>query len=226
MSREVKDQPDEGPDVSPAPEPGAPPVEASGEDAAAPSPAGAQDETGSDSGPTDLERALAEAEENQNRYLRTAAELDNFRKRTVRIRSETRDDTLRDVLLQVAPLLDNFRRALGQEAPDPAALREGIEIIFRQFIDILSGFGLEEIEAEGQAFDPNQHEAMLQMPSEEHPPGTVMQEMEKGYKLNGRVIRPSRVVVSAAPVDEGPSEAGSGGADGEGGGDEGAGDEG
>ena len=129
------------------------------------------------------------------------------------------------MLLQVAPLLDNFRRALGQEASDPAALREGIEIIFRQFNEILAGYGLEEIEAEGQGFDPNQHEAMLQIPSEEHPPGTVMQEMEKGYKLNGRVIRPSRVVVSTAPVDEGSSEAGSGGRDGEGGRDEGAEDE-
>ena len=224
MSREVKDQPDEEPDVSPDAEPEAPGVEASEEGAA--EPAGAEDETGSEAGPTDLERALAEAEENQNRYLRTAAELDNFRKRTVRIRSETRDDTLRDVLLQVAPLLDNFRRALGQEASDSAALREGIEIIFRQFNEILSGYGLEEIEAEGQAFDPNQHEAMLQMPSEEHPPGTVMQEMEKGYKLNGRVIRPSRVLVSTAPVDEGPSGAGSGGQDGEDGRGEGAEDEG
>lgn len=209
MSREVKEQPDEEPGVSPDAEPEAPAVEAS------------EEEAGSEAGPTDLERALAEAEENQNRYLRTAAELDNFRKRTVRIRAETRDDTLRDVLLQVAPLLDNFRRALGQEASDPAALREGIEIIFRQFNEILSGYGLEEIEAGGQTFDPNQHEAMLQMPSEEHPPGTVMQEMEKGYKLNGRVIRPSRVVVSTAPVDEGPSGAGSGGPDGEGGPDEG-----
>ena len=222
MSREVKDQPDEEPDVPPEAGPEAPAVEASEEEAAEPAP----DEAEVEADPTDLERALAEAEENQNRYLRTAAELDNFRKRTVRIRAETRDDTLRDMLLQVAPLLDNFRRALGQEASDPAALREGIEIIFRQFNEILSGYGLEEIEAEGQGFDPNQHEAMLQIPSEEHPPGTVMQEMEKGYKLNGRVIRPSRVVVSTAPVDEGSSEAGSGGRDGEGGRDEGAEDEG
>ena len=222
MSREVKDQPDEEPDVPPEAGPEAPAVEASEEEAAEPAPEEAEVEAE----PTDLERALAEAEENQNRYLRTAAELDNFRKRTVRIRAETRDDTLRDMLLQVAPLLDNFRRALGQEASDPGALREGIEIIYRQFNEILAGYGLEEIEAEGQAFDPNQHEAMLQMPSEEHPPGTVMQEMEKGYKLNDRVIRPTRVVVSTAPVGEGPSEAGAGGADGEGGRDEGAGDEG
>lgn len=198
MSREAKDQPGGEPEASPAEESGPASVEARGEEEPAESgPTAPECETAD--GPTELERALAAAEESQDRYLRMAAELDNFRKRTVRMRSETRDDTLRDVLLQVAPLLDNFRRALGQEAQDPAALRQGIEIIFRQFNDILAGYGLEEIEAEGQAFDPNQHEAMMQVPSEEHSPGTVIQEMEKGYKLNGRVIRPSRVAVSTAP---------------------------
>jgi len=196
MCREVKDRPEE--------EPEAPPPGSEEEDPAPSGPAGPQEEVGAE--PTELERALAAAEESQDRYLRTAAELDNFRKRTVRIRSETRDDTLRDVLLQVAPLLDNFRRALGQEAQDPEALRQGIEIIFQQFNDILAGYGLEEIAAQGQAFDPNLHEAMMQVPSEEHPPGTVMQEMEKGYRLNGRVVRPSRVVVSTAPVDDPPSK--------------------
>ena len=194
MCREVRDRPEEEPEAPPA----------SGEEDPAAS-GSTETEEEAPSEPTELERALAAAEESQDRYLRTAAELDNYRKRTVRIRSETRDDTLRDLLLQVAPLLDNFRRALGQESQDPAALRQGIEIIFRQFNDILGGYGFEEIEAEGQAFDPNQHEAMMQVPSEEHPPGTVMQEMEKGYRLNGRVVRPSRVVVSTAPVEEAPA---------------------
>ena len=204
MCREVKDRPEEEPEASAAADSSAAPAEPAGdEDPAASGSTGPEEEAAVE--PTELERARAAAEESQGRYLRIAAELDNFRKRTVRIRSETRDDTLRDVLLQVAPLLDNFRRALGQESQDPAALRQGIEIIFRQFTDILAGYGLEEIEAEGQAFDPNQHEAMMQVPSEEHPPGTVMQEMEKGYRLNGRVVRPSRVVVSTAPVDGGPS---------------------
>ena len=194
MSREVKGRPDEEPEACP---------DAGDEDPEAAGSTDPEEEVAAE--PTELEIALAAAEESQNRYLRTAAELDNFRKRTVRIRAETRDETLRDVLLQVAPLLDNFRRALGQESQDPAALRQGIEIIFQQFNDILTGYGLEEIEAEGRAFDPNQHEAMMQVPSEEHPPGTVMQEMEKGYRLNGRVIRPSRVLVSTAPVDDAPS---------------------
>lgn len=149
-----------------------------------------------------LSQARAEVEALRDRYLRSAAELDNFRKRTVKMRSETRDETVRDVLLQVAPLLDNFRRALNQDSSDPAIFRQGIEIILSQFNDVLKGFGLEEIRAEGQPFDPNLHEALLQVPTDEHPPGTVMQEMEKGYKLNDRVVRPARVVVSAAKTEE------------------------
>ena len=151
--------------------------------------------------PTELESARTEAAASQDRYLRAAAELDNFRKRTVKMRSETRDDTLRDVLLQVGPMLDNFRRALGQETEDVGSFRQGMEIIFKQFTDILGGYGLIEIEAEGQPFDPNLHEALVQVPSDEHPAGTVIQEMEKGYRLNDRVVRPSRVVVSAAKAD-------------------------
>jgi molecular chaperone GrpE len=173
-----------------------------------------QEETSSEEGiegdapvaeePSELDKALAAAAESRDRYLRTAAELDNFRKRTVKIRAETRDDTLRDVLLQLAPMLDNFRRALGQETDDLAAFRQGIEILFKQFNEILAGYGLQEIEAEGQPFDPNLHEAMMQVPSPDHEPGTVMQEMEKGYKLNERVVRPARVVVSAASDDGDP----------------------
>lgn len=158
--------------------------------------------------PDELEQARAEAAQNHDRYLRAAAELDNYRKRTVKIRAETRDETLRDVLLQVGPMLDNFRRALEQESEDVASYRQGIEIIYKQFTDILSGYGLVEIEAEGQPFDPNLHEALAQVPTDEHEPGTVMQEMEKGYMLNDRVVRPARVVVAAQKAASGDGETG------------------
>ena len=145
----------------------------------------------------ELTAARLEAAQFQDRYLRAAAELENFRKRTVKARAETRDDTLRDMLLQIAPLLDNLRRALDQETDDAAAVRTGVEIIVTQFREILSGYGLQEIEAMGKPFDPNEHEAMMQVPTAEHPPGTVMQEMEKGFRLRDRVVRPSRVIVSS-----------------------------
>ena len=145
----------------------------------------------------ELTAARLQAAQFQDRYLRSAAELENFRKRTAKARAETRDDTLRDVLLQVAPLLDNLRRALEQETDDAAAVRQGVEIIVTQFKDVLSGYGLQEIEAMGKPFDPNEHEAMMQVPTADHPPGTVMQEMEKGSRLRDRVVRPSRVIVSS-----------------------------
>ena len=146
----------------------------------------------------ELEAARAEAAANYDRYLRSVAELDNYRKRTVRMRTEAREDTLRDLLLQVAPVLDNLHRALNQQTQDADSLKQGVELICGQFNEVLKGYGLAEIEAVGQSFDPNLHEALAEVPNAEHEPGTVMEEMEKGYKLNDKVVRPSRVVVSKA----------------------------
>ena len=149
-------------------------------------------------GPTELEVVRAEAAANYDRYVRAVAELDNYRKRTVRMRAETRDETLRDVLLQVAPILDNLRRALRQETQEAELLKQGVELICGQFNDVLKGYGLAEIEAVGQPFDPEIHEALAEVPDDEHAPGTVIEEMEKGYKLNDKVVRYARVVVSKA----------------------------
>ncbi len=148
-----------------------------------------------------LAAAREEAVAHYDRYLRTAAELDNFRKRTARIRMEVREDTLRDVLLQVAPALDNMRRALEQETEDSQALKQGIELIHSQLNGALEGYGLKVIDAIDQVFDPNVHEAMVEVEDAERAPGTVIEEMEKGYTLNGKVVRPARVIVSKAPSE-------------------------
>ena len=152
-------------------------------------------------GPAELEAARAEAAANYDRYVRAVAELDNYRKRTVRMRTEARDETLRDVLLQVAPILDNLRRALRQETQEAELLQQGVELICGQFNDVLKGYGLAEIEAVGQPFDPEVHEALAEVPDDEHAPGTVIEEMEKGYKLNDKVVRYARVVVSKAGAE-------------------------
>ena len=152
-------------------------------------------------GITETEAARAEAAANYDRYVRAVAELDNYRKRTVRMRAEARDETLRDVLLQVAPILDNLRRALRQETQEVDALKQGVELICGQFNDVLKGYGLAEIESVGQPFDPEVHEALAEVPDDEHPPGTVIEEMEKGYKLNDKVVRYARVVVSKASAE-------------------------
>lgn len=152
-------------------------------------------------GAAELEAARAEAAANYDRYVRAVAELDNYRKRTVRLRAEARDETLRDVLLQVAPILDNLRRALRQETQEAELLKQGVELICGQFNDVLKGYGLAAIEAVGQPFDPAVHEALAEVPDREHPPGTIIEEMEKGYKLNDKVVRFARVVVSKASVE-------------------------
>ena len=152
-------------------------------------------------GLAELEAARAEAAANYDRYVRAVAELDNYRKRTVRMRAEARDETLRDVLLQVAPILDNLRRALHQETQEAELLKQGVELICGQFNDVLKGYGLAEIESVGQPFDPEVHEALAEVPDDEHAPGTIIEEMEKGYKLNDKVVRYARVVVSRASAE-------------------------
>ena len=143
-----------------------------------------------------LQAVRTEAEENYQRFLRAAAELDNYRKRTARIRLETREEVLRDVLLQIAPILDNVNRALSQDSRDFDSLRQGVELISNQFKEVLQRYGLEEIEAIGKPFDPHLHEALMEIENQEHPGGTVVGELEKGYRLNQKVVRAARVIVS------------------------------
>lgn len=145
-----------------------------------------------------LENAKAEAADNYDKFLRAKAELDNYRKRTAKIRVEVREETLRDLLLGLAPIFDNLRRAVGQKTDDAVVLKEGIELICGQIEEGLKGYGLEVIDAVGKPFDPNVHEAMMEVESEEHDPGTVVEELDRGYLFGGKVVRPARVVVSKA----------------------------
>jgi len=184
-------------------------------EAAAQTQSGGQDETGEpadsgaveEAGATDraeeedpLASAQAESRQNYDRFLRATAELDNYRKRTAKVRSESREEALRDVLLQIAPILDNMRRALGQDNTDLQSFKDGVELINNQFQETLKGYGLEEIEAIGQPFDPALHEALIEVEHADHPAGTVVEEMERGYKLNNKVVRPTRVIVSKGSV--------------------------
>ena len=182
-------------------EPGADKVVA-GEEIATEKDAGGEEEGGGKL-EKELDAVRVEAQENYDRFLRATAELDNYRKRTAKVRSETREETLRDVLLQIAPMLDNMRRALAQENKGDDAFTQGVELIYNQFQDTLKGYGLEEIGAIGQIFDPTIHEGMMEIEDKDHPPGSVVEEMEKGYKLNNKVVRPARVIVSKAREENG-----------------------
>jgi len=137
-----------------------------------------------------------ESKENYDRYLRAAADLDNYRKRAARERADIvkygKEDLIRDIL----PFLDSLDRALEHKDTDDAqAFRDGVALIQEQLLCCLKKHGVERIESVGVNFDPNVHEALMQMESPDHEDNQVVSEMEKGYLLNGRLIRPSRVCV-------------------------------
>jgi molecular chaperone GrpE len=147
-----------------------------------------------------LEDARSKADEYQEQLVRLQAEMDNLRKRTAREIDQARKFALEGFareLLNVADSMQLGLQAAGEDA-EVAALREGVELTLKQLMDVFARFEVREIEAEGQRFDPDQHEALSMVPSPEHEPNTVMMVVQKGYLLNERLLRPARVVVSAA----------------------------
>lgn len=148
----------------------------------------------------ELKEALAakekEAGENYDRYLRTVADLDNYRKRAARDKADIIKYGKEDLIKDILPFLDSLDRALEhKDTGDAQAFKDGIALIQDQLLCCLEKHGVERIESVGVNFDPNFHEALMQMESADHEDNQVVSEMEKGYLLNGRLIRPSRVCV-------------------------------
>ncbi len=146
----------------------------------------------------DLELAKNQATEHYAHLQRLQADFDNYRKRTQKEKEDISKYAAERLVGAILPVLDNFERAIGsvQTSPDLAGYAQGVEMIFRQMHNVLIKEGLAVIEAVGQPFDPNLHEAILSVESEEHPENTVVEEVQKGYYLKDRVIRPSMVKVS------------------------------
>ena len=133
----------------------------------------------------------------QDRLLRTAAEFDNYRKRMERERRDLSEYAAADVLRDVLPILDNFERALAAPATaDTDAFRKGIELIHKQMLDLLKKRGVKPIEALGTDFDPNFPQAVIHEPSDDHREGEVMAELQRGYLLGDRLLRPAMVKVA------------------------------
>lgn len=141
-------------------------------------------------------RSQLDAKENQLKRL--AADFENFRRRQVQEREDLFKYGQKDFILSLLPVVDNFERAIAasKDAKDVTSVIEGIEKIQKQLIDAMQKNGVELIEALDKPFDPNFHEAVQQMVNDEKPDQTVINELQKGYTLSGRVIRPSMVVVS------------------------------
>jgi molecular chaperone GrpE len=133
-----------------------------------------------------------------DRLLRTMAEFDNYRKRVAREKDDLLKYGAEKMALDILPVADNFERALEQAktAANAAAVVEGIEMIFKQFLATLEKFNIKPFVSMGQPFDPEKHEAMAQQKSGEYAANTVMAEFQKGYSLNDKLLRPARVVVS------------------------------
>ncbi|MDP2855328.1 MAG: nucleotide exchange factor GrpE [Smithellaceae bacterium] len=143
-----------------------------------------------------LEAKEKEAKENYDRYLRTVAELDNYKKRAARDKADILKYGKEDLVKDILPFLDSLDRALTHaDSNDAQAFKSGITLIQDQLLGCLKKHGVERIESAGLDFDPNFHEALMQMDSADHQNNQIVSEMEKGYLLNGRLIRPSRVCV-------------------------------
>jgi molecular chaperone GrpE len=151
-----------------------------------------------------LEAARAERDANYNLYLRSQAELQNYRKRAQKEADELRLYQALPLARDLLPAFDNLHRALAaaEASKNVDQLLEGIRMVVKQIEAALSRHQIVPIEATGKPFDPNFHQAIQHMPSDEHPPMTVMHEVERGFTLQDRVVRPASVIVAQAPAEK------------------------
>lgn len=145
-----------------------------------------------------LAQARAEAATNWDKYLRERAEMDNYRKRQERIANDRIRSEKYNLLHKVLEVMDNLDRAMRfEESMDRESLHQGLRMVQWQLSELLKGEGLTPVPTVGQPFDPHVHEAIEQIPSGEHPEGTVVEEVRKGYMLGDDMLRPARVKVSS-----------------------------
>ena len=157
----------------------------------------AENQESQDEAAVQLEKLTADLKEKEDRILRLQADFENFRRRTSKEKEELSAVVTQGILKDMLPLLDNFERAMAAEAKDGEAFQKGVEMIFTQFTEILKKNGLEHIEVEGQKFDPNFHQAVMRVQNADMEDDDIAQELQKGYMVKGRVIRPSMVQVVA-----------------------------
>jgi molecular chaperone GrpE len=158
-------------------------------------------ESGRDSA-AELKAALADRDHFKEKWLRSEADLDNHRRRARQEREEDAKFRSLHLAKDLLPAIDNLHRTLeaAEKGADIAKLVEGVKLVAKQFDDVLARHSVLPMGPVGKPFDPNLHQAIQQVPSAEHPPMTVITEYERGYTMHDRVVRPSSVVVSAAPA--------------------------
>ena len=167
-----------------------------------------EDDAEENVGPNTLPEAQENIAELNERIVRLTADFDNFRKRAQRDKDEARQFANQGLLERLLPILDNFEMALTAVKDADSSVRDGVQMILDQLLSVLKESGVEPVDALGQPFDPNRHEALSQEETTEAEEGTVVQQVQCGYKLNDRLVRPARVVVAKAPgtAEEAPTE--------------------
>lgn len=165
------------------------------------------DDQNTENGYQDTDKSEGKADENQNlnenaseedantKFLRLMADFQNYRKRVDKEKSDVYARANEGIMLGLLAVIDNFERALEHESKDEK-YAEGMQLIFKQLMDVLQASGLEEIKALDEDFDPNIHNAVMACDSDEHESGKVVEVLQKGYLLNGRLLRASMVKVS------------------------------
>lgn len=146
----------------------------------------------------ELDKCKTLAEQHREMHLRALADLENYRRRARKEKEDALKYAVVPLLEALLPVLDNFERALdaADQTGNAAVLQEGIEMVYRQFLNVLSQSGLTMIEAEGKPFDPHEHNAVMQVETDKVESGIVVEELQAGYRYMDRVIRPSMVKVS------------------------------
>lgn len=147
---------------------------------------------------TKVKEMEEEAQKNHDLYMRAYAEMENVKRRGIKEREELRKYANESLIKELLAVIDNLQKAISHARNDenPSGLVEGLELTLDGLMKTLEKAGLKEVEADGKPFDPNFHEAISQQQDEKTPPGHVVTEFQRGYLLNGRLIRPAMVVVS------------------------------
>lgn len=159
----------------------------------------AQAEEMADQGQDELARLKTEVEETQQRFVRAQADFDNFRRRTQKEKEELAKYASMKLVTELVPVIDNFERAMATvpEGTESESFSKGIQMIFRQLETVLNNEGLTAMDTVGQPFNPEFHQAIMQVESDEYEEGTVVEEVQKGYMLKDKVLRPAMVKVSS-----------------------------
>jgi molecular chaperone GrpE len=161
----------------------------------------------------ELAALRSENESLRGQYMRIAADFDNFRKRQSRDKEDQRLHITCTTLTEILPVVDNFDRArqqLNPQSEEAQTLHRSYQNLYKQLVDVFKQLGVSPMRVEGEPFDPSLHEAVLREPSEDHPEDVVIEELQRGYHLDGRVLRHALVKVSMGPGPAGgasPSEA-------------------